>query len=87
MANINDMTATGATARQIDHWTRSGYLLADNANCGVGYRRTWPDTELIVARLMFRLTQSGLSPEVAHTVARGESEIGPGIFVFINPTA
>lgn len=85
MANLAEMIAiSGATARQIDHWTRCGYLVADEATPGPGYPRNWHIGELAVVRLLRRLTEAGLQPAVAAQVARGARELAPGIFIFIN---
>lgn len=82
---MRDMVATGATKRQVDYWTRSGYLVADEVEPGAGHRRRWEDEEVGVCRLLVRLTNAGLAPDVAVAVARGDYEIGPGLFIFINP--
>lgn len=85
MASMRDMRATGATARQVDHWTRGGRLRSDSPeSLGAGNRRSWPDEEVAVCRLLVRLTAAGLAIDRAELVARGEYEIGPGILVFIN---
>lgn len=70
----------GITYRQLDHWTRAGYLRpvpmggAGRAEPvdegGSGHWRDWPDEELHVARMMGLLTEAGVIPEVAHKVAR-----------------
>jgi hypothetical protein len=88
--------APGLTPRMLDHWTRKGWLKADNAACGSGHTRTWPDKEVAVAALMFRLTTAGWFAEMAHSVARavveGWSErnhvtIGPGLCLVVeDPT-
>lgn len=86
MASMRDMRATGATARQVDHWTRGGRLRSDSPeSVGAGHRRSWPDEEVGVCRLLVRLTSAGLGIEQAERVARGEYEIGPGVLVFVNP--
>lgn len=82
---MRDMRATGATARQVDHWTRGGRLRSDSPeSVGAGHKRSWPDEEVAVCRLLVRLTSAGLGIEQAERVARGEYEIGPGVLVFIN---
>lgn len=88
MANLAQMIEfSGATRRQIDHWTRLGYLRTDLAAEGQGTRRVWSDGEDVVARVLLRLTAAGVNADVAERVARGEIEIGPGVFVFVNPNA
>jgi hypothetical protein len=50
----------GITYRQLDHWSRMGYLrpvrLDRGKGEGSGSPRTWPPGELQIARLMGRLT-------------------------------
>lgn len=84
---MRHMLEQGATKRQVDYWTRAGYLVADNVEPGAGHRRSWAPEEVGVCRLLVRLTSAGLAPDVAARAARGEYEIGPGVFVFINPDA
>jgi MerR HTH family regulatory protein len=78
------MKRSGATARQIDHWTRSGWIRAADTAHGKGNHRRWPEDEIAVAVIMRRLLATGLPGTVASRVARGELEIGPGILVFVN---
>jgi hypothetical protein len=96
VATVHDLTAAGLTPRQADHWTRKGWLRADNAECGSGRARTWPDGEVAIATLMVRLTSAGLFAEVAHQIARhrqffgvppgAESQVGLGVWLRIDPT-
>ncbi len=81
----DEMTASGASYRQIDHWTRIGYLEPIPGTAGTGHRRRWPRTERAVADLMYRLCCAGIPPAVAHQVARagGDCELAPGIRVTI----
>jgi hypothetical protein len=83
MATIHDLTRVGLTARQADHWTRRGWLHADNADCGTGYQRTWPDSEVRVAATMAVLTRAGLVVPAAERVARG-GDLAPGIRVVVD---
>jgi len=79
----------GATYRQIDNWIVKGYLRLERR--GTGNARKWTDEEIRVARLMARLTAAGLSPALAHDIARkvrslpDSAEIGPGITVVVIP--
>jgi hypothetical protein len=95
VATVHDLTAAGLTPRQADHWTRKGWLRADNAECGSGYTRTWPNKEVAIAALMVRLTNAGMFAEVAHSVARAfvwgwvdgsHVPIGPGLCLHIDQT-
>lgn len=79
------MTASlvpGVSYRQLDYWARMGYLNVDEP--GSGRRRDWPPGELAVARQMGRLVQAGIPPELASGIARGMTEIAPGIHVCID---
>lgn len=80
----------GITYRQLDYWSRLGYLrpvrLERGRGEGSGSPRVWPPAELHVARLMGRLTAAGIQPSLAAVVARkwpDSEEIAPGIFVQI----
>ncbi len=79
-----DMTRGGASYRQIDYWTRIGYLQALD-NSGTGHPRRWPLAERDIAGVMHRLVQAGITPAVAHRIARagGTCELGPGIQVTV----
>lgn len=77
-------TIPGLTARRLDHWTRLGYLKADEqASTGTGHRRTWPAVEVEVCRAMVLLVDAGLTLPAAHTVARGEPVLAPGVWVLL----
>lgn len=75
--------AEEVTYRRLDYWTRKGYLRAENPTPGSGYRRTWPRSEHRVARAMARLTAAGLTLDAAHRVARGETQLAPGVHVLL----
>jgi hypothetical protein len=75
----------GASYRQLDHWVRQGYLRVQQHGPGSGHARQWPDEEVRVAAVMARLTAAGLPPALAERVARGDYEIGPGVFVLVDP--
>lgn len=64
------LESTGLTYRKLDYWTRRGYVNAGESSPGSGHRRTWPPEELRIAALMGRLTDAGLSPDVAAFAAR-----------------
>jgi DNA-binding transcriptional MerR regulator len=78
----------GITYRQLDYWSRAGYLKPGRQwagnRYGSGSPRSWPEAELAVAKLMGRLTAAGLPLKTAHRIARsGQSraEIAPGIVI------
>ena len=80
----------GITYRQLDHWSRMGYLrpvrLDRGRGGGTGSPRVWPPGELQVARLMGRLTAASIQPSLAAVVARkwpDAEEIAPGVFIQI----
>lgn len=74
------------TYRQLDYWTRVGYLHPDGAGEGSGSRRRWSDAERAVAAMMARLVAAGLVPDAAHKVARagGRLELAPGVTVEVD---
>lgn len=81
--SLIDLSGAGvATYRQLDYWTRVGYLHPTDQSPGSGVPRVWPDDELLVAATMARLVAAGLTPEAAHRVARGH-DLAPGIEVTI----
>lgn len=63
----------GVTYRQVDHWSRLGYLRPSNPGCGQGRQRDYLPAEVDVAVRMGRLVRAGLSPAVATLVARGDA--------------
>lgn len=76
----------GITYRQLDHWTRQGWLRAENATPGSGHARVWPPEELMVAGLMRRLTLAGFSASRAAAMARDAVETADlvdGSFTFL----
>lgn len=83
MPDIHDLRRAGLSLRQADYWTRRGWLRPYNPDCGTGHGRIWPHTEVRVAAAMSRLIAAGLTVEAAHTVARGQAELAPGITVTV----
>jgi hypothetical protein len=79
---------TGCTYRQLDHWTRRGWLHPTGGG-GFGLRRAWPEEEIRVARTMRRLVDVGLIPAAAAVVARGKPGaavgLAPGIVIEVQP--
>lgn len=67
----------GITYRQLDYWTRTGYLHAANGDTpGTGNARFYTVSEVAVATLMGRLTAAGITPRVAGELARDLTETG-----------
>lgn len=62
------LALTGATQRQLDYWTRRGWLYGSRP--GSGRTRQWPEPEVAVGRLMVRLIRAGLTTETAAATAR-----------------
>ena len=79
----------GLTYRQADHWIRKGYISARCAGhaighglikpCdkggGYGHHRYIDDDEVAVLRIMARLVNAGLHPEVAAHMARNRTRL------------
>lgn len=66
--------AFGLTFRQVDHWCRSGYIVAENEGSGTGNYRRFDLEQVGVARRMALLVKAGLSPGVAHLCATGDRD-------------
>ncbi len=83
-----DMTRVGPSYRQIDHWTRKGWLHADGGG-SQGRPRRWPRRERDIAAMMHRMVAVGIPPELAHDVARagGDHEVAPGVWIAVTPAA
>jgi MerR HTH family regulatory protein len=79
--------AAGITYRQLDHWTKRGYLHAENPSPGSGRKRRWSEGEKQVAALMLRLISAGLTVEAASAVARsgtGVHHLAPSIWIAVD---
>ncbi len=75
-------TEVPATARQIDHWVRQGYLHPANPNPGQGVPYRWTARQVRHAEMMARLVGAGLTPASASFVAHmgGENlEVALGV--------
>ena len=73
----------GVTVRQVDHWSRKGYLQpAPRPRETSGHPRRFDEQEARIARLMGRLTSAGLSPGAASRVVRGQ-DLAPGVIVTV----
>jgi DNA-binding transcriptional MerR regulator len=82
----------GITYRQLDYWTRRGFLEADSATPGSGRYRSYSQIEVLVATLMVRLIEAGFTVEAAHSIARDiaagrPAMLGPGIEVVVRGPA
>ena len=61
---------TGISYRQLDHWTRKGWLQAADGTPGTGNMRRWKHDEWMVALVMSAMGQMGIRAEKAAPVAR-----------------
>jgi len=63
---------SGITYRQLDYWTRKGWLRASRGTAmpGSGHQRAYTEHEAQVATRMGRLVHDGVSPERAAHLAR-----------------
>lgn len=69
--------AAGVTYRQLDYWTRRGYLAArPRRGIGSGYNREYLPSEIRIAAWMGMLTASGMVPSGAAEVARDLESTG-----------
>jgi hypothetical protein len=82
--------AVGATARQVDYWTRLGWITPDNPNAGSGINTIYPPAAVDHARAMARLVAVGVNPGAAHELARrleqvDRLDLGDGYALERNP--
>jgi hypothetical protein len=80
----------GITYRQVDYWTRLGWLKPENPVAGSGVSRRWPAFEVEVARRMGRLAAAGLGIPRAAAFARESwpaGEIAPGVTLAVSEPA
>lgn len=73
---------SGASYRQILHWTGQGYLHAHDGG-GSGFPYDWAETEVPVAAAMKRMTDAGVLPAAAARAARNGGQLAPGVRVLI----
>jgi hypothetical protein len=65
----------GVSYRQLDHWTRNGWLKPIGGT-GSGNDRDWPPSECDIAVSMGRLVKYGIMPSLAHDIARAGEASG-----------
>jgi hypothetical protein len=71
VTSMEMVTCAGITYRQLDNWTRQGWLRSDERpKPKTGYPRSYPESELDVAFRMGQLTKAGLIASTAAKVAR-----------------
>lgn len=69
---------TGATARQLGHWSDKGWLSGQDDKPGTGHHRAWSDRDLKMASLMVRFLRSGFKVEKAHVIAKAVADKASG---------
>lgn len=80
----------GATYRQLDYWSKLGVLQPDGEGGGSGSRRSWPATEIRIAKVLAAYSKvsgptSG-SPAYRKDIAEAIREAGPKAgWVIITP--
>lgn len=72
---MGEPLAIGLTYRQLDYWTRRGYLKAEDPTPGSGHSRTWLEDEQVIAARMLRLISCGFTVEAAARIARDETDL------------
>lgn len=60
----------GVSYRQVDFWTRKGYLSATDPAPGSGHARDYPAGEIAIAERMAHLVRFGVTAERAADYAR-----------------
>ena len=78
----------GITYRQLDYWTRQGWLCPGVNFQGSGSNREWPPGEIEIARRMGLLVAAGFRPEHAAALARpceGRHQLAPGVWLEFGP--
>lgn len=80
-SSLPDLATLGVTYRQLDYWTRQGYLTASAEHSGSGYRRSWSPEQLALAERLGRLTRLGMTLDLAYRVATGTSDVGEGVTI------
>lgn len=64
---------TGATFRQVDYWTRNGWIGPTiAAGVGSGWPRVWSLDDLVHVAAMVELCRCGIYPSVAARILSGD---------------
>jgi len=58
----------GVSYKQIDHWSRCGYIHPQNPDPGSGIRRSYSDMEAARVLVFAALSHLGVTPSGAHTM-------------------
>lgn len=86
---------SGATYRQLDHWSRGGRILRPYQHAtGAGHPRRWSEEEAGVARCIAGLVGLGIELEVAARIARERDpdgwarvQLSPHVEIIVQPEA
>lgn len=72
--NANEVIElAGITYRQLDHWTRRGWIAPEHPECGgSGHHRCYSELEVAVIAHIGALVRAGVQPDVAARIARGD---------------
>jgi DNA-binding transcriptional MerR regulator len=83
-ASVPAMTVVavcGITYRQLDHWSRMGWIRADkrpprrpDREAGSGHPRSYPQAEVRIADLIGQLSRAGIVTSVAGRLARQKDQ-------------
>lgn len=77
LLRLSDVLAgTGVTYRQLDYWTRQGWVRPEVEAAGSGYARAWHPDEARVVAILGRLAAAGVAPPAAARVTRDLIEQG-----------
>lgn len=79
----------GISYQVLQAWVMAGYLHPIHEGTS-GAPRTWPASELEIARTMGRLNAAGLSVKLAAQIARSgqrRTEVAPGIVIEVSEVA
>jgi hypothetical protein len=80
----HDLTALGITYRQLDHWTRQGWLPVDNPNCGSGSTRTFPPETGGIVSKMAAYTAAGVIASAAYHAVTHDGWLSDTVRVVID---
>lgn len=84
LATAEDLTDLGLTYRQVDYWTRMGWLKPDNPEPGTGkVRRYGPDEVRVAALMSVLVTEGEMSPAKASAAARHGGFMASGLWVLV----
>jgi hypothetical protein len=64
-------TYAGITYRQLDYWTRQGYIVPHIAAKGSGSQRHYSIAQVVTIAIVAAMVRQGMKPSSAFTFARG----------------